>query len=74
MYRKAVSYIRQADALNFLLNLHTWSWYASRSGASCRYRERVKHRKTFQALSQEDRPSMPRLSRWKGTKAKVVAS
>ena len=28
MYRKAVSYISQADALNFLLNLHTWSWYA----------------------------------------------
>ena len=28
MYRRAVSYISQADALNFLLNLHTWSWYA----------------------------------------------
>ena len=29
MYQKAVSYMSQADALNFLLNLHTWSWYAS---------------------------------------------
>ena len=56
MYRKAVSYISQADALNFLLNLHTWSWYARRSGASCGYKERVERRKTFQASSQEDSP------------------
>ena len=74
MYRKAVSYISQADALNFLLNLHTWSWYARRSGASCGYKERVERRKTFQASSQEDSPSMWRFFRWEGTKARVVAS
>ena len=74
MYRKAVSYISQAEALNFLINLHTWSWYVRRSGASCGYRERVECRKTFQASSQEDRPSMRRFFRWEGTKAKVVAS
>ena len=74
MYRKAVSYISQADALNFLLNLHTWSWYARRSGARCRYRERVECRKTLKALSQKDRPSMWCFFRWEGTKVKVVAS
>ena len=74
MYWKAVSYISQAEALNFLLNLHTWSWYARRSGASCGYRKKVERRKTFQASSQEDRPSMQRFFRWGGTKAKVVAS
>ena len=74
MYRKAVSYISQADALNFLLNLHTWSWYARRSGASYGYRERVERRKAFQALNQEYRPSMRHSFRWEGTKAKVVAS
>ena len=73
MYRKAVSYISQADALMFLLNLHTWSLYVRRSGASCGYRERIKH-KTFQASSQEDRPSMQHFFHWEGTKAKVVAS
>ena len=62
MYWKAVLYIGQADALNFLLNLHTWSWYARRSGASCGYKERVECRKTFQASSQEDSPSMRRSS------------
>ena len=74
-YRKAVSYISLADALNFLLNLPTYSWYVRRSGASCEYRERVECN-TFQALSQEDRPSMRRFFRWEGTctKVKVVAS
>ena len=28
-----MSYISQADALNFLLNLQIWAWYARRSGA-----------------------------------------
>ena len=74
IYRKAVSYISQADALNFLLNLHTWSWHAKRFGASCRYREKVECRKTFQALSQEDKPWMWHFFHWEGTKAKVVAS
>ena len=60
MYRKALSYISKADALNFQLNLHTWSWYVRRSGASCGYREKVECKKTFQALSQEDGPSMQR--------------
>jgi len=74
MYRKAVSYISQAEALNFLLNLHTWSWYARWSGASWGYRERAECRKIFQASSQEDRPSMRHFFCWKGTKAKAVAS
>ena len=74
MYWKAVSYINQADALNFLLNLHTWSWYARRSGASCEYKERVECRKTFQAWSQEDSPSMRRFFCWEGTNATEVAS
>ena len=74
MYQKAVSYISQADALNFLLNLHTWSWYARRSGTSCGHRERVECKKTFQASSQEDRPSMRHFFSWEGTKAKGLQS
>ena len=58
MKGKAVSYICQAADLNFLLYLHIWSWYARRSGARWGYRDRVKQRKTFQASSQDDKPSV----------------
>ena len=59
----AVSYISQAADLNFLLYLHIWSWYARRSGASWGYRDRVERRKTFQASSQDDKPSIRRFLR-----------
>ena len=68
-----MSYISQADALNFLLNLQIWAWYARRSGARDGKIDKVERRKTFQASSQEERPSMRRFLRWDGTKARVVA-
>ena len=34
----------------------------------------VERRKTFQASSQEERPSMRRFLRWEGTKARIVVS
>ena len=60
MKRKAVLYISQAVGLNFLLYLHIWSWYARKSGARWGYRDRVERRKTFQASSQDDKPSIRR--------------
>ena len=69
-----MSYISQADALNFLLNLQIWAWYARRSGSRDGLSDRVERRKTFQASSQEERPSMWRFLHWDGTKARVVAS
>lgn len=68
MKRKAVSYISQAADLNFLLYLHIWSWYARRSGARWGYRDRVERRKTFQASSQDDKPSIRRFLRCERTK------
>ena len=38
---KGSIYMSQAEALNFLLNLQIWSWYARRSGASCGHSERI---------------------------------